>query len=83
MLAGWGAFARPHHLFGVDRLLDDRRAAPAVLARPRHACPAAFVQLALPATAVLERLVGIFGFRAGMVGLEPRTQLVAELLLGR
>jgi len=41
------------------------------------------VQLALPATAVLERLVGIFGFRAGMVGLEPRTQLVAELLLGR
>ena len=43
-----------HHLLVEDRLLDQRRAAAAVLLRPRHAGPAGLVQLALPAPRELE-----------------------------
>ena len=42
---------RAHDLLVEDRLLDQRRAAAAVLLRPRHAGPAAVVELALPVEA--------------------------------
>ena len=72
-----------HHLLGEDRLLDQRRAAAAVLLRPRDAGPAALVQLALPAAAELERLVVVLRGLARVVVLQPRAQLVAEGLLAR
>ena len=68
-------------LLVVDRLLDQRRAAPAVLGRPRHAGPAPVVQLALPGAAEGEARVVALGLAPGVVGVEPRAQLVAEGLL--
>src|SRR5206468_5889614 len=71
-------------LLAPDELLHERRAAAAVLARPRDAGPARLVQPPLPgpvvrgAGAELRR-----ARRARHVGLEPGTRLGAEGLLGR
>jgi hypothetical protein len=64
-----------------DRLLDQRRPAPAVRLGPGHAGPPGLVQLALPVAAKLERGLVAGGLAAGVVGLEPVAQLVPELLL--
>src|SRR5207244_9542188 len=48
--------ARPHHLLGEDRLLDQGCAAATVLLRPGDPGQARVVELALPAAAKLEAL---------------------------
>src|SRR3954471_5842693 len=72
---------RADNLLVVDGLLDQRRPAPAVLGRPRHAGPPRVVQLALPAAPEGEARIVALGLAPGVVGVEPRAQLVAEGLL--
>ena len=77
--------AGTRHLLGEDDLLLQRRAAPAVLARPLDADPAAAGELALPGALEDPSLVLVVGRRgAREMRREPRAQLRAEgLLLGR
>src|SRR3954466_3324842 len=74
---------RAGELLVVDRLLDERRAAPAVLLRPGHAGPVVLVQAPLPRAAELESRDVAFGLGSGVVRLDPGPQLVAERLLLR
>src|SRR5205085_7223814 len=75
------------HLFDEDSLLDERRAAPAVLFRPVNADPAGLVHLLLPRAQEVEALARalaapVFVFPAGgRVARQPGAELVAELLL--
>ncbi len=74
---------RPGELLVVDGLLDERRPAPAVLLRPRHAGPVVVVQAPLPRPPELEAGDVALGLGPGVVVGQPRAQLVAELLLLR
>jgi hypothetical protein len=66
-----------------DRLLDERRAASAVLLGPGEPRPPGLEQLPLPLAAEGEGGLVAIGLAAGMVLGEPGAQLVAEgLLLG-
>ena len=67
-----------------DRLLDQGRAAAAVLLRPGDPGPTGLVQLALPLAAEGHHLLepGL-GLGPGMVLFQPGPDLVAELPLGR
>ena len=74
------------HLVVEDELLHEPGAAAAILLRPRDAYVAGLEQLLLPgAPAVDERSLALAGRRlvAGLVGGEPRPDLVAELPLRR
>ena len=67
-----------------DRLLDQGRAAAAVLLRPGDPGPAGLVHLALPLAPEGHHLLEArLRLGAGVVLLEPGANLVAELLLGR
>ena len=61
-----------------DRLLDQRRAAAAVLLGPGDPGPAGLVELALPVAAEGDDLVEALGLRAGVVLVQPGANLVAE-----
>ena len=71
------------HFLLEDDLLDQGRAATAVLLRPRHAAPAGVIQPALPAFPVGNPLVDALRLGAGRVVLEPGAQLGAEALFFR
>ena len=72
------------HLVVEDELLHEAGSPPAVLLGPGDADIAGVVHLLLPAPATLDEvLLALFGraVTAGLVGLEPGTDLVAKLLL--
>src|SRR5581483_12143886 len=75
-------------LFLPDSLLNDRRAAPAILLRPRDARPASFANFLLPIAQEVKIRALLFGCRAARprwrhVGLQPGAQFIAKLLLAR
>ena len=74
---------RSRELLEQDRLLDLRRARPAVLGRPRQPGPAALVERPLPVTTKGEGRLVTLGLLARVVVGDPRAQRVAEFLLRR
>src|SRR5579862_8868998 len=75
--------AGARHLLLEDALFDERRAAPAVCARPGDAAPASLVEPPLPILAVGNPRIEVFRLRPGRIALEPSAHLGTEALLLR